>query len=1674
MTNTGRPLLIRKMARVILENFETAEPGDCQRIDDVSAAVASELATVLMQDNSSVLTHILSHDPSGPVEINAERAVEIRNRKVAPLLLLVPSGEGHAASSLDNSFQRTSVQRVFHDVEPLLMDELSSHDIADVVRRNTRVLRPRQSENWAEFLAELCLDPSPRSFGMNLWRLGLIPDAGEDPWARIEKNRLASRAISRPTRPTASIDDRLTAAGLREGKLRSPLRAFFSSPPASLADPNAWGRAIAEDRSDLTFDRWAFVEAAEEDLDSLQIEPFIRVDGTLDKTCKLALGEDEQLVLTVPEDGAAPLVLRWSTDPPKVKGIEKWQISILPPDDIRSAESESLATKTVKGDKRRATVQVEIDAEALSNGSRFVAVLTALGASGETIQLSNGVSATADSQEFQVVSVLPGEKPAKRKAASSLPESRVRAALDGMDDLSEDLVSWDMDGQVFGVRLGNRRSVQIRISPLLIKIQKEMTSAPAQSVHFSARASHGVGIDHHELERKSLALPDRLKKTRADFLTALYAREPRDTIESVSWDEDLTALAATYLSTYRRAIDAAEGEALNALLLLDSLSLSIRRSSQRIRAVVLPAIHPLRIAWAAEHDRILSQWANDLLLIDQRGARSSMVDAQLLARVVPANFPFTVLDNHGDLAYYVEELTHGAGVFVVPGVVDSEAAAESVASVMGLTRIGSSLTASSTAVGDRILGYESSHNPSETLSILSVHPGSGDLLDGALRRRYVRDEGLAEDTDVEEPRRLEIVCYTDSPGFARPVPALMDLQASLRRVESSRKDSHLFPPMSLSVRPTDRFLEDEKPAHLALVQDVGAPGTAFASEESRVPSFGELLVPLVTRAKIGDDHVSWQSVPTSGSLASQPTFGLAAAHRTHQRGIGRCMGFPQGKVPAVEVALDGDRLAEIRMAHQRADWVIGVDRFVGVDLYEGPGRKHLSESYILDYAPDFIEGIGERLTVTTGRREEVEAILEMAMRELHLEAVNHSVGNILSTLSMVSGRLALRLLDNSSQARESVSLAAVISHLQRLNELENVIVIPVDAHPEIFAPASRDGSIGTRRCDLLLVKITQRSFKIECVEVKSRQEARVPQALADQIVEQLQDTERLLNSLFFATDPPRIDAELQAARLSSLLHFYADRSLDHGLIDPERARDVHHLIDRIEENNTQPQISLKGYVISLDGDAGFKKRYGDVSVSVLTSEDLGQIGISTVLNEGRDSRRTSVARDEVDTSTNGTAYESSSDLTEKRKAVTKSIDSDSAGGAGKFDAEPDGASTRSISESGLGAREGSSDVSQPDPGPIAKQDSNSETDREQSTDGPATSEAKHEDFESHEGPDRVDVVLGQTENESPVVWSVSTQGSPHAFVLGIPGQGKSVTTRKIIRDFSEQGLPALIFDFHGDMAGNPPKGANVLNAADGLPFNPLEPDVSKGRPINVTAWEIAEIIGYVAKLGEIQRNHVYKALVAAYANHGWDGTTKGSGIPSLHEFGAAVESVESGAKGRNARDRLRPFTDFGLFQDDAEGQFEILSNSGGLVVDVSNISLEEVQRFAASFLLRRVYKEMFTWGQSGKMRLAVVLDEAHRLARDVTLPKLMKEGRKYGVSVVVASQGADDFHDDVLGNAGAKVVFRTNFPASKSVAGFLRGRSGTDLSEQIERLGVGVAYVSTPDAAQARKVYMQT
>ena len=138
----------------------------------------------------------------------------------------------------------------------------------------------------------------------------------------------------------------------------------------------------------------------------------------------------------------------------------------------------------------------------------------------------------------------------------------------------------------------------------------------------------------------------------------------------------------------------------------------------------------------------------------------------------------------------------------------------------------------------------------------------------------------------------------------------------------------------------------------------------------------------------------------------------------------------------------------------------------------------------------------------------------------------------------------------------------------------------------------------------------------------------------------------------------------------------------------------------------------------------------------------------------------------------------------------------------------------------------------------------------------------------------------------------------------------------------------------------------------------------------------------------------------------------------------------------------------------------------GMVVDLHALATENQMHVTSAFILRRIYRDMFRWGLADRLRLAVVLDEAHRLAKDVTLPKLMKESRKYGILVIVASQGLQDFHRDVLNNAGSKVMFRMNFPESRTAARYLTTQS-RDTVADIQTLQKFSAYVQTPEMPNA-------
>jgi len=227
---------------------------------------------------------------------------------------------------------------------------------------------------------------------------------------------------------------------------------------------------------------------------------------------------------------------------------------------------------------------------------------------------------------------------------------------------------------------------------------------------------------------------------------------------------------------------------------------------------------------------------------------------------------------------------------------------------------------------------------------------------------------------------------------------------------------------------------------------------------------------------------------------------------------------------------------------------------------------------------------------------------------------------------------------------------------------------------------------------------------------------------------------------------------------------------------------------------------------------------------------------------------------------------------------------------------------------------------------------------------------------------------------------------------------------------------------------------------------------------------VAEIFANVTGMGPMQLDIVRSAIQNAYRANGFEEEDIADpDYPTSEEVLRRIKQEEQSRHVNNVAARCRPLLEMDLFQPTKNVPDMLSSIRSGLVIDLHNLYAEELQLTAGAFVLRKLYRDMFRWGNADRLRLAIILDEAHRLAKDVTLPKIMKEGRKFGIAVVVASQGIGDFHQDILGNAGTKVIFRINYPDSKKVSGFIRGRQGQDITARIEQLPVGSAYVQTPD-----------
>jgi hypothetical protein len=1574
-------------------------------------------------------------------EKRAEEVVELRNQIQHSLVVFIPQEYSRSTQSIA-SFKSISIVDVMEELSRVILKVLGGHGTLAMTKNLVQVLSQNKSiEDWLLLLLDSLEVSNPIGYFLsNLWRIDLIPDTVEQSldYEAILRNLDICRTLSTRGNPLQTPIERFDELDLIRDNDWEKLRNLLITNDSNLS---TWKELIQKSQDEnLLFSNWKFKRGKAATIHSLEVQPFMGISGKVKKTFGVSQNPSGDFIAN-----RGFVKIEWITNPSRIDADFHWKIEIMSSIDLDVAESEV----EVFVIKTKSSFKANLEAllgDSLDEyyGRRICIRLSAVDDSSTVLTKSDGESAVSYSEPFIVVKV--GEEdptnPGVPRATKcfSLAEVGLLAVIDN-NVTKEDILdkpfetALNLPDQTLTVYC--TAPYLVDINSYMIKLQKLQLENPDKIYSYVDEINRIYPNGRTPRAIEILGLSKEFIQARKDFFKCLTTNTKLNQafIESVFWEPEICDALERYVQIYLQLLDTKQlaPNLEGALLSIDTLEIEIETNLGLRTALVLLPLHPLRALWLRDHSLAIREIAKRLLTLPV-SERKKNVDMNLVRQVLPINYPF-VLTKEMQKFVHSYETSFGTGVFLQIEDRNNLQIKESINRLLGIQKTEKYSQQIASRMTEHLLSYLNTTEQAMGIRVAMFNAGTATLAAEALTR--VRAQTL--DSDI--PKRFEVIGYSSEEEGSSALKDLRKLAEEINK-ESNSEGGLFRPELSLRINHLSKLNSTPEATNISILH--GASKSEITAQDSEVSKFQRdglfdgLITYLFSYSIENEEGVTHYTTPTI-LRQSDRKVSLQNVHHAFTRLASKSeYGY------SLRLPLGLQQKALIDQVHSLSDWVITLDTFIGPALYEDVLSSSKSGIVVIDYSPEFVDGFGDRLTLTTTKYFEITRIIRRAMLDLGLEDQGITARDVLRGLSSISGRLAMRLLGNNSLATEAVGLFAVHQFLNTKGLLRDHIIIPVDAHQEVFSPKRHDDQRDNDRCDLLLVKVKDDDFEISFVEVKTRT-SRFIDDLPGTMATQMENTSEWLRHLLFDAASSRVDQSLQWSRWASLLHFYADRSRLHGFITPDEIGGIHGQISRICERRIRPtKMVNKGFIVCLDFE-------GSKPESVNLNMEL------EVLNE---------------TKVRELSFVTTKEMTEKGVEIEKSpilnSSSQQVAPPDKSDVAP---STKTPNDRKIYPQvsiEGKKvelnetvQVSDLGESPSSQTEMHSE---QRNDDDPKAIEVP-KDFQIHLGTDTAEQI---------VEWNLSVKGSPHGLIAGVSGHGKSVTTRNIVQGFANASVPTIIFDFHGEMSEISGVDLKVIDVGTiGLPFSPFGFNKEIPMPITAAAQEISEILRNIGGLGDIQTAHVRASLVNIYdAKNLTDQNCLGQELPTIQEFVMELERVQANNRGRNALERLNWFTSFGLFRENSQLTFNAL-DPRGTVFDLSRYPQEEVKLTAGSFILKKIYNEMFLWGKSERLRLSLILDEAHRLASDPTIPKLMKEGRKYGVSLLLASQNLDDFAPEVVQNAGLRVAFRNNHPASRKIASLLNQRDSINLAHQIERLGVGTAIVVTETIKNPRVTRMR-
>jgi DNA phosphorothioation-dependent restriction protein DptH len=328
------------------------------------------------------------------------------------------------------------------------------------------------------------------------------------------------------------------------------------------------------------------------------------------------------------------------------------------------------------------------------------------------------------------------------------------------------------------------------------------------------------------------------------------------------------------------------------------------------------------------------------------------------------------------------------------------------------------------------------------------------------------------------------------------------------------------------------------------------------------------------------------------------------------------------------------------------------------------------------------------------------------------------------------------------------------------------------------------------------------------------------------------------------------------------------------------------------------------------------------------------------------------------------------------------------------------------------------------------------------------------------------LLIGNKNNGDPVFWHYGHPqlANRHLLLFGSSGSGKTYGIQCLLAEMAQQRLHSFIVDYTD---GFSPAQMELLFNAHALPKNhfviteklPLSPFRPQRQIIDPSipaveennyqiATRIESIFSSVFELGGQQSASLIRAIQTGLEED------------SAFGLGDILDRLRGeGNSGETLANKLEPFVRAEPFRDANSPAWGEMLSSDQHWVNILQLKglAREIQKAVTEFTLWDLWD--YAQNSGAKQRpIPIVLDEIQNLdhSSDSPIDKMLREGRKFGISLILATQTTSQFNAeqrDRLFQAGHKLFFK---PATTEIDRFAqilsRAIGGTTKAEWATRL----------------------